>query len=161
MSTFTGRIETIWPAPKIPYYEHSWSTRRQACLNKKVFACHPNRINANQLEKLVWEKIDGLLTDPGSPNRSSARQKKNMPLRRPSLKWTNRDISALLEEFYGTAVSATLIRKSGYFSSRLWLVAINRRYQSKSTRPLIRECVHDLNADKARCVVFGIEATSN
>lgn len=49
---------------KIAYYEHAWSTRRQACLNKKVFACNPNRIQAKIIEKYVWEKIEELLTMP-------------------------------------------------------------------------------------------------
>ena len=49
---------------KIPYYEHAWSTRRQSCLNKKVFACKPNRVGATKLEPRVWEEIERLLTDP-------------------------------------------------------------------------------------------------
>lgn len=49
---------------KVPYYEHSWSTRRQSCLNKKVFACEPNRINAKKLEPSVWVEIERLLENP-------------------------------------------------------------------------------------------------
>lgn len=49
---------------KIAYYEHAWATKRQSCLNKKVFACEPNRILARKLETAVWDQIERLLTDP-------------------------------------------------------------------------------------------------
>ena len=49
---------------KFPYYEHSWSTKRQACLNKKIFACNPNRVSAPLLEKHVWLHADALLSEP-------------------------------------------------------------------------------------------------
>jgi hypothetical protein len=49
---------------KVAYYEHSWATRRQACLNKKIFYCTPNRILAKTLETQVWEKVKDLLTNP-------------------------------------------------------------------------------------------------
>lgn len=49
---------------KIPYYEHSWATRRQSCLNKKIFDHKPRRILANKLESKVWEEILKLLEDP-------------------------------------------------------------------------------------------------
>ncbi|MFM8314793.1 MAG: recombinase family protein, partial [Deltaproteobacteria bacterium] len=49
---------------KVAYYEHSWATRRQACLNKKIFSCNPNRILAKTLEHHVWEKVEELLKRP-------------------------------------------------------------------------------------------------
>ena len=49
---------------KVAYYEHSWSVRRQACLNKKIFFCKPNRILAKTVETHVWEKIQELLSQP-------------------------------------------------------------------------------------------------
>ena len=49
---------------KIPYYEHSWSTKRQACLNKKVFACNPNRVLSKKIEQFVWQRIEELLSQP-------------------------------------------------------------------------------------------------
>jgi len=42
---------------KIPYYEHSWSTRRQSGLVKKVFDCKPHRVPAKKLEPLVGMKL--------------------------------------------------------------------------------------------------------
>lgn len=50
---------------KIPYYEHSWATRRQSCLNKDIFRCEPHRIPARRLEPAVWGEILKLLSDPG------------------------------------------------------------------------------------------------
>ncbi len=49
---------------KIPYYEHNWTTRRQACLNKKIFDHEPRRILAKRLEEVVWAEIVKLLADP-------------------------------------------------------------------------------------------------
>ena len=49
---------------KIPYYEHGWAIKRQACLVKKIFDCNPNRINATVLEPLVWQKVEELLRRP-------------------------------------------------------------------------------------------------
>jgi site-specific DNA recombinase len=49
---------------KIPYYEHGWATKRQACLVKPVFQCLPTRVPGRVLESAVWEKIEGLLSDP-------------------------------------------------------------------------------------------------
>ncbi len=49
---------------KIPYYEHGWATRRQSCLNKKVFACNPHRLQAKKLEPWVWDNVLSILTDP-------------------------------------------------------------------------------------------------
>ncbi len=49
---------------KVPYYEHGWATKRQAYLNKKIFACSPHRIQAKVFEPVVWDEIMRLLTDP-------------------------------------------------------------------------------------------------
>ena len=49
---------------KIPYYEHGWLTKRQACLLQKSFACKPNRILARTIENLVWKNVQTLLLDP-------------------------------------------------------------------------------------------------
>ena len=49
---------------KIGYYEHGWSVKRQAYLNKKVFDCKPHRIQAKRLEPAVWEEVVKLRTDP-------------------------------------------------------------------------------------------------
>ncbi len=49
---------------KIPYYEHGWSTRRQACLTKQVFACQPHRIQSKKVEPWVWENVLGLISNP-------------------------------------------------------------------------------------------------
>ncbi len=46
---------------KVPYYEHGWATKRQSMLNKKVFACHPHRVQAKILEPKVWEKVQDVL----------------------------------------------------------------------------------------------------
>jgi len=51
---------------KIGYYEHSWATRRQACLNKKIFDHAPQRILAKMIEPKVWERVTALLTDPSN-----------------------------------------------------------------------------------------------
>lgn len=49
---------------KIPYYEHSWATKKQSFLNKKVFACEPHRILASRIEPQVWDKVSELLANP-------------------------------------------------------------------------------------------------
>jgi len=51
---------------KIGYYEHSWATRRQACLNKLIFDHAPQRILAKIIEPKVWERVAALLTDPSN-----------------------------------------------------------------------------------------------
>ena len=51
---------------KIGYYEHSWATRRQACLNKKIFDHAPQRILAKVIEPKVWERVAALLIDPSN-----------------------------------------------------------------------------------------------
>jgi len=42
---------------KVPYYEHSWATKRESCLSKKTFKCDPHRVQAKKLEPLVWEEF--------------------------------------------------------------------------------------------------------
>ncbi|MBL7542559.1 MAG: recombinase family protein [Bdellovibrionaceae bacterium] len=49
---------------KVPYYEHSWATKKQGFLNKKIFTCQPHRILANRVEPIVLEKVMGMLTRP-------------------------------------------------------------------------------------------------
>ncbi len=49
---------------KIPYYEHAWATKKQACIVKKVFACTPHRILAKKAEPLVWDKVIEILANP-------------------------------------------------------------------------------------------------
>ena len=46
------------------YYEHGWSTTRQACLTKKVFTCNPQRISVNKLEPAVWNDVLQVLSTP-------------------------------------------------------------------------------------------------
>lgn len=48
---------------KIGYYEHSWSTKKEACLTKKTFDCNPTRVPAKKLEPLVLDKVTELITD--------------------------------------------------------------------------------------------------
>ncbi len=48
---------------KIPYYEHSWSTKRNSALNKKVFDCgNPRRFPANKLEPMIIEEVQKLIS---------------------------------------------------------------------------------------------------
>lgn len=49
---------------KIPYYEHGWAVRRQACLVKQVFHCKPFRVTSKKLEPEVWMQVSGLLNSP-------------------------------------------------------------------------------------------------
>ncbi len=49
---------------KIGYYEHGWSTRRQACLVKPVFDCKPFRLQAKKLEPAVWDVVLNYLKNP-------------------------------------------------------------------------------------------------
>lgn len=46
---------------KIGYYEHSWATKRNSTLTKKVFDCEPRRVLAKKLEPLVTEKAEAIL----------------------------------------------------------------------------------------------------
>ena len=49
---------------KVPYYEHSWATKRDSTLSKKIFKCDPHRVPAKKLEPVAWEKIVKFVTDP-------------------------------------------------------------------------------------------------
>lgn len=40
---------------KVAYYEHSWATKRDSCLTKKIFKCNPQRIQAKLIEPVVWD----------------------------------------------------------------------------------------------------------
>jgi DNA invertase Pin-like site-specific DNA recombinase len=42
---------------KVPYYEHSWATKRESCLSKKTFKCDPHRVQAKKIEPLVWTEF--------------------------------------------------------------------------------------------------------
>lgn len=42
---------------KVPYYEHSWATKRESCMTKKTFKCEPNRIPAKKAEPIVWAEF--------------------------------------------------------------------------------------------------------
>ncbi|MBX9769158.1 MAG: recombinase family protein, partial [Bdellovibrionales bacterium] len=53
---------------KIPYYEHAWSTKRQACLVEKCFHCDPRRVLAKRIEPLIWKEVENLLNDPEVAN---------------------------------------------------------------------------------------------
>lgn len=46
---------------KIGYYEHSWSTKTQACLSKKIFDCDPHRVLAKKIEPVVWQDVKQIL----------------------------------------------------------------------------------------------------
>jgi hypothetical protein len=46
---------------KVPYYEHSWATKRESCLTKKTFKCDPTRVQAKKAEALVWAEFSRLL----------------------------------------------------------------------------------------------------
>ena len=46
---------------KIPYYEHSWATKRESSLTKKTFKCDPTRVQARKAEALVWAEFSRLL----------------------------------------------------------------------------------------------------
>ncbi len=48
---------------KVGYYEHSWATKSQSCLSKKVFSCEPHRVQAKLLEPAVWDDLKMLLND--------------------------------------------------------------------------------------------------
>lgn len=52
-------------AGKIPYYEHSWSIRKQACLTNKTYQCAMfKRVLSKSLESAAWNEIKSLLTHP-------------------------------------------------------------------------------------------------
>ncbi len=46
---------------KVPYYEHSWATKRESTLTKKTFQCAPTRVQAKKVEALVWAEFCKLL----------------------------------------------------------------------------------------------------
>lgn len=48
---------------KVPYYEHSWASKRESTLTKKTFKCDPHRIPAKKIEPLVWEEFCKFLDD--------------------------------------------------------------------------------------------------
>lgn len=60
---------------KIPYYEHSWSLKKQSLLKKKSFDCDPTRVLAKKLEPAVWEKVVELITRPAIAERIIAKAK--------------------------------------------------------------------------------------
>lgn len=47
---------------KFGYYEHSWATKRDSTLSKKIFACDPHRVPAKVLEETVWSGVVAFLT---------------------------------------------------------------------------------------------------
>jgi site-specific DNA recombinase len=49
---------------KIPYYEHSWATKKGSTLVKETFKCDPHRVLANRLEPLVWGAALEILQNP-------------------------------------------------------------------------------------------------
>ncbi len=50
-------------ARKIPYYEHSWSTKRNSTLSQKTFDCGaPRRFLAKKLEGVVLNEVEKLVT---------------------------------------------------------------------------------------------------
>ncbi|WP_413289249.1 recombinase family protein [Bdellovibrio sp. HCB337] len=49
---------------KVPYYEHSWSTKNQASLSKKLLKCEPYRIQAAKIEPQVWQEVKSFLLSP-------------------------------------------------------------------------------------------------
>jgi len=53
----TGRTK------KIGYYEHSWATKRDSTLSKKILRCEPHRIPSAKLEPVAWEKLTEFVTD--------------------------------------------------------------------------------------------------
>ena len=46
---------------KVPYYEHSWATKRESTMTKKTFQCAPTRVQAKKAEALVWAEFCKLL----------------------------------------------------------------------------------------------------
>ncbi len=49
-------------AGKIAYYEHSWATKQQSALNRKLLKCEPHRILAKRIEPEVWSDVKRFLT---------------------------------------------------------------------------------------------------
>ncbi len=48
---------------KFPYYEHSWSTKRQSELAKKLYSCQPHRIPGGIAETTVWREVEKLFRE--------------------------------------------------------------------------------------------------
>lgn len=48
---------------KFAYYGHSWATKRDSCLSKKILDCHPRRISAPVIEKMIWDEFQKFLKD--------------------------------------------------------------------------------------------------
>ncbi len=48
---------------KVGYYEHSWATKKDSTLSKKIFKCEPHRVPAKKLEPFVLEKFRVLMSD--------------------------------------------------------------------------------------------------
>lgn len=48
---------------KVPYYEHSWASKRESTLTKKTFNCDPHRVPARKIEPLVWDEFSKFLMD--------------------------------------------------------------------------------------------------
>ncbi|MBC7419383.1 MAG: recombinase family protein [Bdellovibrio sp.] len=49
---------------KVGYYEHSWATKRDSTLTKKIFKCDPHRVPAKRLEPAVWQELVRFVTKP-------------------------------------------------------------------------------------------------
>jgi hypothetical protein len=48
---------------KIGYYEHSWLTKRNSTLSKKILTCAPHRVLAKKLEPGVWGEVKKIILD--------------------------------------------------------------------------------------------------
>lgn len=48
---------------KIPYYEHSWTSKIQNALPEKVYTCKPHRIPGTIAENIVWREVEAVLTN--------------------------------------------------------------------------------------------------
>lgn len=48
---------------KIGYYEHTWATKRDSGLTKKIFKCDPHRIQSKIIEPLVWSEFSKFVID--------------------------------------------------------------------------------------------------
>ncbi len=61
---------------RVGYYEHSWATKRDATLTKKMFKCEPHRIPAKKLEPAAWTKLVEFLNDESFVSRVLEKVKK-------------------------------------------------------------------------------------
>ena len=48
---------------KFGYYEHSWLTKRNSTLSKKLLTCTPHRVLAKKLEPVVWDEVKKIIVD--------------------------------------------------------------------------------------------------